>query len=223
MNIENHKTICENLRLKMKVKVCGMRNPENIKDLVKLPIDFIGFIFYEKSPRYAGQELARDVIDSIPESIKKVGVFVDSPIEEILKIAKNNNLDFIQLHGNESLEYCKILKNEGLRTIKVFNLNESFDFQNTKDYIDVCDYFLFDTKTEQYGGSGQKFNWKKLNEFDISSKKYFLSGGISHEDNQLIKAINPKPFAIDLNSRFEIDKGLKNIELIKEFVLKVNK
>jgi phosphoribosylanthranilate isomerase len=196
----------------MKIKVCGMRYPENIKGLVKLSIDFMGLIFYEKSPRFVeGIDLSG--LSALP---KRVGVFVDAEMDYITEVANKYGLSLIQLHGNESPDFCKRLP--GLKIIKAFSIPEYSDFEQTKPYEGIADYFLFDTKTPQHGGSGQKFDWNILNEYK-GDTPFFLSGGISLEDAERIKQIQqPKLYGIDLNSRFETKPGLKDIELLKQFI-----
>jgi phosphoribosylanthranilate isomerase len=174
----------------------------------------MGFIFWEKSCRFFDGE-----IPNLPKSIQKVGVFVNAPIDEIVSKIKKYHLDLIQLHGNESVELCMDLKNENIQIIKVFSVNDDFDFNVLEPYEAVCDYFLFDTKGKLPGGNGIVFDWKVLETYP-STKPFFLSGGIGIEEiasvKQLLKT-NLPIHAIDINSKFEIEPGLKNIELLKEF------
>ncbi len=203
----------------MKIKVCGMKNPENIQALAQLPIDYMGLIFYPKSPRYI-QELNASLLDVLPNTISRVGVFVNEDIESLFKQVDKYKLSVVQLHGYESLEYCSNIKDKcpKLIIIKAFNVSESSDFIKMGQYVDVCDYFLFDTKTSQYGGSGLKFDWNILNEY-IGNTPFFLSGGISAEDVEAIRKIShPKLYALDLNSKFELEPGLKNITLLEQFI-----
>lgn len=200
----------------MKIKVCGMKYPDNIKQIANLPIDYMGMIFYAKSPRFVDQQ---DEILSMPLSsnILKVGVFVDADIEYIKQAAQDYNLNFAQLHGNESPLFCKEV-NSFLPVIKAFSVAEIKDLNKTKDYEGVCDYFLFDTKTPQHGGSGQKFDWHILDAY-TGNTPFLLSGGISAEDAQAIKKIQHTRFAgIDLNSKFETEPGLKDIDLLTTFI-----
>lgn len=203
----------------MKIKVCGMKNPENIQALAQLPIDYMGLIFYPKSPRYI-KDLDASLLDVLPDTISKVGVFVNEDIESLLNQIYKYKLSVVQLHGSESLEYCLKIKNKfpKLIIIKAFNVSESSDFIKMGQYVDVCDYFLFDTKTSQHGGSGLKFDWNILNEY-IGNTPFFLSGGISAEDVEAIRKIcHPKLYALDLNSKFELEPGLKNIKLLEQFI-----
>ncbi len=194
----------------MKIKICGMKYPENILEVSQLLPDYLGFIFYEKSTRYFDGEIPK-----IPDSIKKVGVFVNAKQDEILSKIKKYNLDLIQLHGNESPEYCQNLKQEKIKIIKVFSIDDNFDFSELNNYEKVCDYFLFDTKGKLHGGNGITFNWKILENY-TSKKPFFLSGGIGLEEIKKINGLNLPIFAIDVNSKFEIKPGLKNVQLLQK-------
>ncbi|MDR1783418.1 MAG: phosphoribosylanthranilate isomerase [Dysgonamonadaceae bacterium] len=202
----------------MKIKVCGMKNPENIRQLVALPIDMLGLIFYEKSPRFAGN-LDPEVLNIVPENIKKVGVFVNTSKDYILETAKKYGLDILQLHGTESPEFCEELRENGYIIIKAFSIADANDLNKCKKYTYSCDYFLFDTKTPLFGGSGQRFDWQILREYKLP-KPYFLSGGIGEEELKIFTKSSGEdfvlPFALDLNSRFELDHGLKDIEMLRK-------
>jgi len=206
--------------MSLKIKVCGMKHPDNIKELNKLPVDYMGLIFYEKSPRYAGVLNPSDLDESLGTDKKKVGVFVNSDTDFILQIANKYSLDAIQLHGSETPEQTKELAKH--KTVfKAFSISEITDFEKVADYEDCADYFLFDTKTPQYGGSGQKFDWSILKHYK-GSTPFWLSGGISVEDAKEIKSIShPKLFGVDINSRFEIEPGLKDIQLLKQFIKEI--
>ncbi|MBK5720423.1 phosphoribosylanthranilate isomerase [Dysgonomonas sp. Marseille-P4677] len=200
----------------MKIKVCGMKYPDNIKDLGTLPIHFMGMIFYQKSPRYVENLILPD-LKILPDYIKRVGVFVNSDIDFILNKVNKYNLDLIQLHGNESPEFCKGL-NRMLPIIKAFSIADSSDIDKTKAYDGLQGYFLFDTKTPQYGGSGQKFDWSILETY-TGNTPFFLSGGISINDIDEIKKIkHPQFYGLDLNSKFEKEPGLKDITLLQQFI-----
>ena len=204
----------------MKIKVCGMRNPENLQSLFALKPDYVGFIFYEKSKRF--------VTDfpqiSFPKEIKKVGVFVNESIEEVLDKVEKYHLEAVQLHGNETPEYCEILRHSKLvseahqiEIFKAFSVDETFDFLKTEPYQNVCNYLLFDTKGKEYGGNGVKFNWQVLDNYN-GKTPFLLSGGITKVDAAEIKKLKHKAFAgVDINSGFEIEPALKNIDNIKEF------
>ena len=193
-----------------------MRGAENISELIKLNPDYMGFIFYEKSKRFVSTFPEVE----IPSEIKKVGVFVNETIDEVIEIAEEHGLGAIQLHGNESPEYCEELKVLMIREVeifKAFSVDDDFDFSITEAYQKMCDYLLFDTKGKEYGGNGVKFNWQVLDNYK-GETPFLLSGGISKVDASEIRNISHKAFAgIDINSGFEIEPALKNIANIKEF------
>ena len=197
------------------LKICGMKYPDNILEVGALLPDYMGFIFWEKSSRYFD-----GVIPDLPQSIKKVGVFVNETSEVILAKAKKYDLQAIQLHGHESTAFCQELKDaidRKINIIKVFSVDDTFNFEELKPFESVCDYFLFDTKGKLPGGNGTTFNWQVLEKYP-SSKPFFLSGGIGMEEMEAVKEIlktNLPLYAIDVNSKFEIEPGLKNIELCR--------
>jgi phosphoribosylanthranilate isomerase len=196
----------------MKVKVCGMRDKTNIEELITIPLDFIGFIFHEKSSRNI--EFKPKVV--IPKNIKKVGVFVNKPKDFILKKATEFDLDYIQLHGNESPEFCKELRKH-IKIIKAFNIKQNFDFELLKNYESHCDLFLFDAFGKQAGGNGITFNWDLLDNYH-GNIPFLLSGGIDGDMTSAIKKIkHPQFIGVDVNSGFEIKPALKNINKIKLF------
>lgn len=206
----------------MKIKVCGMREPENIIALSKLEPDYMGLIFYRPSKRFINY-LNPHYCRALPSSIKLTGVFVDEEIDEILKLVQLYNLNAIQLHGSESVDFCvqlrleleKIIPTHKIEFIKAFGIAETFDFNILKPYNSCVDYFLFDTKSSGYGGSGNVFEWEILRDYK-EDKPFFLSGGISPENiNNLLKLEFKNLFAVDLNSKFEIEPGLKNIESLQ--------
>lgn len=188
-----------------------MKYPQNILEVSQLLPDYIGFIFWEKSSRYFDGEIPK-----INKSIKKVGVFVYATLEEIISKIEKYDLDVIQLHGNESPEFCENLKKKNIQIIKVFSINDDFDFEELKPFENTCDYFLFDTKGKLPGGNGITFNWQILQQYKLT-KPFFLSGGIGLDEIENIKKLNLPIYAIDVNSKFEIEAGLKNIELLKSF------
>lgn len=195
------------------IKVCGMRENENIQQLVELQPNYIGFIFYSQSKRFVQENFQ---LSELPKDIQKVGVFVNENREFIKEKIKQYELDCIQLHGDESADFCQEMKKFST-VIKAFGLDENFDFNQLENYKSVCDYFLFDTKTSEYGGSGKSFDWNLLKQVK-TEVPFFLSGGISLESISEIKSyLDELPFlyALDVNSRFEIKPGLKNIEKLK--------
>jgi len=201
----------------MKIKICGMKSPENIQAVAALKPDMMGFIFYPKSPRFA-EPLDAAALNALPATIKKIGVFVNENLENILAICYKYNLDGVQLHGTELEKMCHELKKAGYIVIKAFPIAEAYNFKVTKTYEGVCDYFLFDTKTDVYGGSGLKFNWNMLNEY-VGETPFLLSGGIAVDDaGDILKIVHPKLAGIDLNSKFEVKPGLKNVELLRGFI-----
>ncbi|MDR1678220.1 MAG: phosphoribosylanthranilate isomerase [Prevotellaceae bacterium] len=202
----------------MKVKVCGMRNLQNINEIAALSPDFIGFIFYEKSPRFVVEMQCNETqsIASLPDGIKKIGVFVNESFEKILEIANKYALNGIQLHGSETPLQCCALQDE-FTVIKAFSIAEAADFAQTVDYEGCCDYFLFDTKTPAHGGSGQRFDWSLLDNYS-GETPFFLSGGIDLDDVEAIKQIkHPKFAGVDINSCFETAPALKNVEKVRKF------
>ena len=226
----------------MRIKICGMKYQDNLIDIAELQPDYLGFIFYEKSARFFN-----GIIPKLPKNIKKVGVFVDASIEEIVEKVEHYGLDLVQLHGKESVVFCLDLKaclversrnldskNPASQTladgcqvpavagiIKVFSIKDHFNFDQLTAYESVCDYFLFDTKGQLPGGNGYTFNWEVLKNYP-STKPYFLSGGIGLEEihnlNEFLRRQESQYcHAIDINSKFEIEPGLKDIILLKEF------
>ena len=200
-----------------------MREQENLLEVSRFQPDFLGFIFYNKSPRYVGN-LDPTILDKLPKSIKKVGVFVNESLGTILTAIHNYNLDAVQLHGADNRELCRVLKEDAkVMVIKVFPVSSADNLKVTKSYEAVSDYFLFDTQTELHGGSGQKFNWQILHEYK-GETPVFLSGGIAPDDIKAIrKLMHPKMIGIDLNSRFENKPAVKNVELLREFIDELKK
>lgn len=200
-----------------------MKYPDNIREVTSLHPDFMGFIFYPNSPRFAGQ-LDAGSLTSLPTSIKKTGVFVNENLENILTAISKYNLDAVQLHGADNRKLCRKIRQEAkTMVIKVFQIMDASNFRVTGDYEEVADYFLFDTKTDLYGGSGQKFNWNILQEYK-GNKPFLLSGGIGAGDVKAIRAIeHPLLAGVDLNSKFELKPGLKNVALLKQFIDELKK
>lgn len=198
----------------LKIKVCGMVRPHNIRDIDKINPDYLGFIFYPKSPRNMDKNP-----EALPETkAKRVGVFVNTDIETIIKKARYFKLSTIQLHGNESPDTCRELKELGYEVFKAFQINDKTQAEEITPYQNKCDVFLYDTKTEQQGGSGKKFNWKKLESL-APIGPFMLSGGIGPEDAEAIKELSyPNLVGVDLNSRFEIEPGVKIAAVLDKFM-----
>ena len=191
-----------------------MRDPANIQELIELKPDFMGFIFYRKSPRYV-DAIDEDTLMRIPISIRKVGVFVNESLEVILEIANKYGLEYIQLHGDEDLTFANALKERGLKIIKVFRVMDAIPFF-ARNYEGIADYFLFDTASINYGGSGRHFDWNILKNYNLSVP-FLLSGGVQLEDIPKIKSMEiEKLVGIDVNSRFELAPALKDIEKLKQ-------
>ena len=200
----------------MKLKVCGMKYSQNITEIENLFPDLMGFIFYEKSKRFF----------NLPEinlnnKVKRVGVFVNENIQEIKNKIKKYKLDYVQLHGEENVNFCHLLQ-PFAKIIKVFKIDYNFNFKKTEEFEEVCDYFLFDTKSQLHGGSGKKFDWDLLKNYNCK-KDFFLSGGIDISDIEEIKKIvNSYPIAgIDVNSKFELDNLEKDKEKINLLIKKL--
>ncbi len=213
-----------------------MKYKDNIQAVANLQPDYLGFIFYDQSARHFNT-----TIPELPKTIKKVGVFVNAKVDFIVDMISKHNLHAVQLHGNESPEYCDKLrkvchaelvsesqlkpKNDVIEIIKVFSIKDEFNFKQLEAYEDVIDYFLFDTKGKLPGGNGFTFNWNVLKDYP-STKPYFLSGGIGINEVESVLAFLQKPesqycYAIDVNSKFEIEPGLKNIAALEKFKTQV--
>ena len=199
------------------IKVCGMREAENIRNVETLNgVDMLGFIFYPKSPRFV-YELPK----YLPTLAQRVGVFVNEDKQVVLTYADRFGLNYVQLHGNESPEYCQSLHNAGLKIIKAFSIARPKDLDYVTDYEKVCELFLFDTKCEQYGGSGNQFDWDILQSYN-GSVPFLLSGGINLYSTKALKEFEHHRLAgYDLNSRFEIKPAEKDPERIKQFLIEL--
>lgn len=229
----------------MKVKVCGMRDADNVQQVAELGVDMMGFIFYPKSPRCFPEEddenffvLPRTDVD---RHVKRVGVFVDDEFSNIETQILRLGLDAVQFHGNETPEYCKEFhkmnedfvfnylkpwfeehglpfQTKPLHLIKAISVATAEDIQKYKEYVGAVDLFLFDTKCKTYGGSGEQFDWSVLEQYD-GDTPFLLSGGIGPGNAERIKEFHhPKCIGIDLNSKFEIEPGLKDVEKLRTFL-----
>ena len=212
-----------------------MRDAQNIREVSQLGVDMIGMIFYPKSPRYVEMQSSHAGIipDYVKEDINiksakspaRVGVFVDDMVQNIVTRVVNYHLDYIQLHGNEPREMCENLRltldpdiRPGIKIIKAISVSDASDIQKYKEYVGAVDLFLFDTKCKTVGGSGQQFDWQVLEQYD-GEVPFLLSGGIGPEDASRLHAFHhPKCIGIDLNSRFEIEPGVKDVEKLKGFL-----
>ena len=205
----------------MELKVCGITNSENIMELIPLDISRLGFIFYHMSKRYVYGKLIEDGLKAIPKHIKKTGVFVNAEIAEIEQIINRYQLDSIQLHGDESPEFCNHFR-RNVEVIKTISIMNKSSFETAKLYDNACDLFLFDTQSEHYGGTGKTFDWQWLEEYTLD-KPFYLSGGISLENFEEIKKLkHHQLLGVDVNSRFEIRPGIKDIEKIKQLIKSMN-
>jgi phosphoribosylanthranilate isomerase len=205
----------------MKIKVCGLRDTENLKEIAALGPDFVGFIFYDQSPRFVGDDLNEEVVKALPRSIRKVGVFVNASPDYILRSVKKYDFQYVQLHGNENPEYCRSLRNRGLSLIKAFRVDESFNFSMLNNYKAHCDFFLFDAKGDQPGGNGITFDWSILNRYD-NEKPFFISGGIGLDNlDQLAALKGMKLYGVDVNSQVEISPGVKDVAKVKELITRL--
>jgi phosphoribosylanthranilate isomerase len=203
-------------------KVCGMRAPENIQALLELQPDFLGFIFYPRSARYVGEELDVNLLQRFPEKTRKVGVFVNEDQEAILAAVDKYGLEAVQLHGEESPDLCRQLKEQGLLVFKAFSVDDDFDFEKLRSYEGTCDFYLFDTKGQQYGGNGTTFNWDVLQRYPFPTP-FFLSGGIDLEHAEQISTLSlPALKGIDINSRFETGPALKDVDKVAAFFTRLS-
>lgn len=205
----------------MKIKICGMKFPKNIYEIGTLQPDFMGFIFYPKSKRFVGENFSLKSIEKLPKTIKKVGVFVNENVATIIAIQKQFSFDAIQLHGNESVADCKVLQENNIKIIKVFLVDNYFDFREVSAFESICDYFLFDTKSNKYGGSGKIFDWKILKKYTLQ-KPFFLSGGLGlHNIKKISEIDHPQLVGLDFNSQLEDENYKKITEEVSELIQKI--
>jgi phosphoribosylanthranilate isomerase len=207
----------------MRIKVCGITKPDQLMQLDEMGVEFAGFIFYPKSPRYVFSQMNKEQLRKLKgKQINKVGVFVNTPAEEVLHMVDACGLYLVQLHGDETPRYCERISNY-VTVVKAFRMREGENILwRAKDYQDVADMFLFDTEGAGYGGTGKKFNWKQL-EGETVRKPFFLSGGIEPTDAALLKEFSNSSvakdlFAVDINSKFEIAPGIKDMAKVQAFV-----
>jgi len=216
----------------MKIKVCGLRETENIRQLQQLPIDYMGFIFHKPSPRDVSkqQELKKLLqTENWNSGIAKVGVVVNAEIDEVLNLVHDYKLDYIQLHGEESMEYMQSLNRiwdigtmHSARLIKAFSIGDDFYYEKVQPYEQFCDLFIFDTKGENPGGNGTVFDWSLLKKYQ-GMKPFLLSGGIDLEAAVAIRHLNfPQLMGVDINSRFETKPALKDVDKVSDFITRLN-
>jgi phosphoribosylanthranilate isomerase len=205
----------------MRIKVCGMTQEEQVLQLPSLGVEFAGFIFYAKSPRYVFRHMTTTQIRKI-NTINKVGVFVNAPMEDVLQIVDDCRLHMVQLHGDETPRYCEKIA-DYISVVKAFRVGDTHNIEwMARDYRDSCDMYLFDTLGSGYGGTGKKFDWTRMEKAQMG-KPFFLSGGIEPGDEAALKTFAATPvakdlFAIDVNSKFETSAGVKNMAMVEEFV-----
>tara|TARA_B110000902_G_scaffold240035_1_gene289215 strand:+ start:3711 stop:4325 length:615 start_codon:yes stop_codon:yes gene_type:complete len=200
----------------MKLKICGMRYEDNIRAIATIEPDYLGFIFFEGSSRHVSES-----IPTVPASIKKVGVFVNASYDAIVEKINTYGLQAVQLHGEETPEFCRSLQAVNIEIIKVFSIKNEFNFEVLTPYETVCDFFLFDTKGPLAGGNGYQFDWSVLEKYP-SSKPYFLSGGIGLENLNQLQEFKNSPaatycHAVDVNSQFEMAPAKKDKKLLEKF------
>jgi phosphoribosylanthranilate isomerase len=212
----------------MKIKVCGLRDPNNIQNILNLGVEYVGFIFYQRSKRHAEHEtLAKWLTENDHQfsSTARVGIFVNAGMDTILNTVHDYHLDYVQLHGAESPGYCRELQLlwsvstlRKAKIIKAFSVDTDFDFRSTNDYADTCSLFVFDTGGQQtHGGTGVKWDWQKLAEYQ-GATPFLLSGGIGPDDARRVKLVqHPQLAGVDLNSKFEVEPGIKDIDLLRDF------
>lgn len=197
----------------MKIKICGMRDPANIAEIAALAPDYMGFIFYPKSSRYVGQDFA-PAWGPETEAIRKVAVFVNESLDSALEITDRLGFDMVQLHGNETPAYCREMKQAGLEVIKAFGIGPEYDFSQLEPFGEWTDFYLLDARTPIYGGSGERFDWKQLEQYR-EEKPFFFSGGLEPANlkEAVAAAAGTSLHALDLNSRIELAPALKNAEM----------
>ncbi|MEO6668614.1 MAG: phosphoribosylanthranilate isomerase [Ferruginibacter sp.] len=205
----------------MNIKVCGITSMKQLQQLEMLNIDFAGLVFHKDSPRYVGNQIPKKEIKTADMDLRTVGVFVNESYDTILHTVEDYGLDMVQLHGDETAEFCEAIAAE-TEVIKVFRIDKDTKKpidHLLKEYDDACDYYLFDTaSTTMLGGTGEKFDWQKIKDSKIE-KPFFLSGGISPEDTSVIKKLkHPDFYGVDLNSHFEKEPGIKDMALLLKFI-----
>ena len=202
----------------MQVKICGMREATNLRDIAGLGPDFVGFIFYPKSARFVADTLDAEALQALPATVRKVGVFVDADLPTVLATAARYGLDYAQLHGHETPAYCQAAQAQGLRLIKAFSIGESFDFSTLAAYAPYCEFFLFDTKGAQPGGNGTAFDWGVLADYQ-GPTPFLLSGGLGPGNvAELRQFRHPQLVGYDFNSHLETAPALKDVAATRQLL-----
>ena len=206
--------------MRPKIKICGLKHPDNIRDVMALQPDYIGFICYRGSRRFIDQ-LDPSWVTAL-QGVKKTGVFVDAPLSEVNEAIRQYGFQAVQLHGAETPAYCAELAGAGVEIIKAFGINEQFDWSTVTEYAASVDYFLFDTRSPQHGGTGKQFDWSLLAGY-TGDTPYFLSGGIGPDNiADALQIDDPRCYALDLNSKFETAPGIKDITLLSNTLQTIN-
>jgi phosphoribosylanthranilate isomerase len=208
---------------KLHIKVCGIKSPLNRESLEELPIDYLGFNFYKESPRYMGDLDETDLQKLLSTTKYRTAIFVNAQVDKVISTALGLNLTHIQLHGSETPGECEKIRKKGLKVIRSFAVHPEFDFSLCRDFADVSDLFLFDTRGKWPGGTGEKFNWNILGKYELEVP-FFLSGGISPGDEEVISGFgHPSFYGVDLNSGFEDLPGIKNLRKLQSFLENLDK
>ncbi len=202
----------------MFIKVCGMKYPDNMLAVAAAGPDILGFIFYDGTPRNMTGSLTPDDLKTLPPRIIKAGVFVNESADQIIRTVEEYGLDAVQLHGEESPQLCKTISRTGFPVFKAFRISDNFSFESTEAYALSCRFFIFDAYGKSYGGNGTQFNWEKLKTYD-GQTPFLLSGGINLDDVENLKEFkHPHLAGFDINSKFETEPGLKDINAVKSFI-----
>ena len=203
---------------KIKLKICGLRSPENAREVLRYKPDYVGFIFYRKSPRYVGNQTGWIREFGAGSPAQKIGVFVNEPVDNMLETVSRTGLGYLQLHGNESPETCAALREKGIRIIKAFSVGNDFSFGVMEKYVGWVDYFLFDTRGKYLGGNGIPFDWSMLEKYPFGIP-FFLGGGIGPDNIVHVGYLHhPMLHAVDVNSRLESGPGIKDPGLLDRFM-----
>ncbi len=202
----------------MLIKVCGMKFPENMQNVADAEPDMLGFIFYDGTQRNMADYLTPEDLKKLSPKIIKTGVFVNETADQIIRTVEKYGLNAVQLHGDESPELCKTISRTGFPVFKAFRVSDDFSFESTEAYALSCRFFIFDADGKRYGGNGTQFNWEKLQSYN-GQTPFLLSGGIRLEDAEILKTVkHPHLAGFDINSKFEIEPGLKDVASVQSFI-----